>query len=647
MNPAATGRWKALLVPALTLTAMAPSAPSAPQTLTADIEGGFSAAQGSYFYSPPVTFSVSHRGDALSVEASVSLVNDNQAHTFTIDGVVTASFSAQERSRVVPFDLAREARTVEYYCTVPGHRQGGMKNTITVELTNAAPSAPGLITPTETDDATPAIAWGAASDPDGDPVTYRIAIGRSAAATDLLPWTAVGNATTYEHPAPLPRGDVHVMVRADDGLGGESPVRSGVVRIVETLVNRAPLPPARILPDLTDDPRPTISWAASDDPDGDPLTYELRIGSSAGGENLLPWTSVGSGTSFRPADPLPLGTAYVAVRASDGELTSPEREEPVEIVAPGSGSFVPSSPEDLTAENVAAGVRLSWSPPRFSGTGSVAAYRVYRGEGEPGLLAETNGTDFSDSTATPEVRYIYEVSAENAVGESARSLPFRIQARDLAGPEAPREVGVRLDAGVLILTWQAPPDAFETFVIQDGAIVSLLPGKRDATLLHPAPGARHNVSLVARDAAGNVGASSRAVTLFVPPQPEALVSAGRITVTWRAVDVPLDLVREQPGGAEAKVVPVAAGASEYVDVEVVDGAAYAYRFSLDGGSGRSVTVTGLVDQDGDGVRDSHDPTPRGSAGSLDALAAGAAIAAAVALAAALAFTWRRQPRPPT
>jgi len=69
------------------------------------------------------------------------------------------------------------------------------------------------------------------------------------------------------------------------------------------------------------------------------------------------------------------------------------------------------------------GFALTWTAPTSNGGSAITGYRIYRGTatGTETLLATVgNVTTWTDTSASSGT-YFYEVTAVNAVGESARS----------------------------------------------------------------------------------------------------------------------------------------------------------------------------------------------------------------------------------
>ena len=84
---------------------------------------------------------------------------------------------------------------------------------------------------------------------------------------------------------------------------------------------------------------------------------------------------------------------------------------------------VPGAPTSLAATGGNATVGLSWTLPTNDGGAAITGYKVYRGttSGSLTFLANASGTTYNDNAVTNGTTYYYKVSAENSVGEGAKS----------------------------------------------------------------------------------------------------------------------------------------------------------------------------------------------------------------------------------
>ncbi len=158
--------------------------------------------------------------------------------------------------------------------------------------------------------------WGPAIDPDGDPVTYDFYWRASSQpAASLLhsgpetSWSMTGLEfqTTY-----------YWSVSAHDPYGGITPIARGEQPYLPIFKNSPPSPviyqsTAAAYWQHTSSPSIPLSWAASADPDQDPVAYRLEVKTSSGAWPSLDFTSAG-GIAL---DALFETTYYWRVSASD------------------------------------------------------------------------------------------------------------------------------------------------------------------------------------------------------------------------------------------------------------------------------------------------------------------------------------------
>ncbi len=248
---------------------------------------------------------------------------------------------------------------------------------------NNAPEPPSQISPTKTYDARPEITWNQGYDADSDPLTYEIRIGENSGGDEIVSWTGVAD-RSYRPVSPLAYGIYYVGVRVCDGMDYSDPFE---VALEIATDNDPPHEVSAIYPDVTTDTGTEIWWEKSYDPEGDALTYEIRIGTSSGGDDVLPWQSMGSVTSYFPAFKFDFTTYYVGVRAYDGIDYSPVHEETLEVLKE---NKPPSPPAQISLNTRDTTPNITWSG-ASDPDGSVKAYyiRVGRSSGNDEFLPWT------------------------------------------------------------------------------------------------------------------------------------------------------------------------------------------------------------------------------------------------------------------
>lgn len=122
------------------------------------------------------------------------------------------------------------------------------------------------------------------------------------------------------------------------------------------------------------------------------------------------------------------GIYNVTVVGSSGSLSH-------NVVLPVTVQTVPSAPRNLTASVGNSQIILNWSAPLDSGGLAISNYSIYKGtvSGSESKIASISGgvLSYVDSAVTGGQVYFYQVSANNSIGESARSneanatLPLR------------------------------------------------------------------------------------------------------------------------------------------------------------------------------------------------------------------------------
>jgi fibronectin type 3 domain-containing protein len=291
--------------------------------------------------------------------------------------------------------------------------EGALSNELSATPSQAAtaPSAPAL------DAATPgngsaALAWSAPSSNGGSAITgYRIYRGTTTGNETFL--TTLGNVTSWTDSSAANGTTYYYEVTALNSVGESA-------RSNELSAKPATVPGAPTLNSATaGSATVALAWSAPSNNGGSAVTgYRVYRGISTGTETLL--TTLGNVTSWTDTG-LTNGTVYyykvTAVNAVGESSTSNERS------ATPTSATVPGAPVLASVSSGRHGVSLTWNAPTSNGGSPITGYRVYRSTtsgGETLVATLGNVTSWVDATTQGGTVY-YEITAVNAVGESARS----------------------------------------------------------------------------------------------------------------------------------------------------------------------------------------------------------------------------------
>jgi fibronectin type 3 domain-containing protein len=122
-----------------------------------------------------------------------------------------------------------------------------------------------------------------------------------------------------------------------------------------------------------------------------------------------------------------------------------------------SGSTVPSAPTGLSA-TVGSSIQLNWSAPSSNGGSAISSYGIYRGTSAGGetLLTSVSASSltYTDSAATVDQDFFYQVTAVNSIGESPSSNEVRAKI-PASVPSAPSALNIMAGASYIDLTWSS------------------------------------------------------------------------------------------------------------------------------------------------------------------------------------------------
>ncbi len=154
---------------------------------------------------------------------------------------------------------------------------------------------------------------------------------------------------------PDPEGFNYIQWKATDLMGNEresNAVHLNIVMAIPEPDNYPPEPPTVMLPTESSSVTPYLLWSGASDVEGQDLTYWVRIGSTSGGGDVLPWTYTGSANTYQIGSSLNLsyGTYYVQIISNDGVLNSTTFE--ATLTLSGMANTPPSPPTSITPDAV-------------------------------------------------------------------------------------------------------------------------------------------------------------------------------------------------------------------------------------------------------------------------------------------------------
>ena len=339
-----------------------------------------------------------------------------------------------------------------------------------------------------------------------------------------------------DHPAGS--GTYRYSVAAVNAVGSGRLSAEGSAVVTVNTVPSAPLD----LGAAGGDGEVNLTWSAPAIDGGSPVTnYRVYRGASPGAATLL--TTVGNALSFVDTGLTNGLTYYYRVSAvnsiGEGQLSNEAHATP---------STVPTAPRNLTYILNAGDIDLSWDAPADSGGSAITHYKIYRGTSSGTVtLLDTIGPTltYTDQTMVPGVKYYFQVSAANSMGEGPLSNEV---VSDPELPAAPYLTAI-LDGMTVELTWeptlllgQPPITGYNIYRGTSSGDLSLLATLGNATTYvddSVTNGQAYYYKVSAINSAGE-GALSNEVSVTtgsVPSAPRNLAAVagnGTVTLTWSA-----------------------------------------------------------------------------------------------------------------
>lgn len=320
----------------------------------------------------------------------------------------------------------------------------------------------------------------------------------------------------------LTNGTTYTMtVRAKDAAGNLSSPSSPLS--VTTSDTQAPTTPSGLAASAITETGFTLTWSASDDNTGVSYYDIYRNGS---------WAYYSTHTSVTITG-LTVATTYnMTVRAIDAAGNTSQASSVLPVTT--ADTHAPTIPSNLTAANITeSGFVLSWSS--STDNVGVTGYYLYRN----GTYVQTvTGTSATISGLSPSMTCTMTVRAFDAAGNRSTAGSLTVTTIDTHAPAVPTglSAGSITETG-FVLYWNASTDnvaVTEYDVYLDGALVSCVTGTQ-ATISGLSASTHHNMTVRAKDAAGNISSASAVLSVttadtHAPSAPSGL-DADNITET--------------------------------------------------------------------------------------------------------------------
>ena len=391
-------------------------------------------------------------------------------------------------------------------------------------IASAAPNAPTGLTSSSITVTSFTLKWTAATGGSGTK-TYQI----------FKNGTQLGTATTTSYNASglTPNTSYSMTVKAVDTSG--TSVASSALAVKTLADTTAPAAPTALASASITATSFTLSWTASTD-DVAVTGYDIYKAGVLAGSSAT--------TSFAVTGLLP-GTAYsMTVKAKDaaGNISPASTAKSVTTTA---DTTVPSAPTNLASSAIAAtSFTLTWTA--STDNIGVTSYVIYNGTTQLGTATTAS---YNAAGLIPNTTYSITVKAKDAAGNtSTASSTLSVKTlADTTAPTAPTALASSaIGMNSFTLTWTASSDnvGVAGYTIYNG---STQLGTATASTFSPtglAPNTTYNITVKAKDAAGNVSAASTALAVktladtVAPSAPTALASSAittnSFTLKWTA-----------------------------------------------------------------------------------------------------------------
>ena len=336
----------------------------------------------------------------------------------------------------------------KYYYRIQAVNSAGksLDSAIVHATTFGVPDAPTLLAITTTS-TTITIAWSPSSD-GGTPITsYTVERSSNDSFNSFVSFP--GNTGYTLTDSGLDKGSTYYYrVRAINSVGSST---ASSIKALTTLAT-VPGAPTDVNVEISGAYLLTVSWKASSDTGGTPITSYTVERSDGNPSSFIPLTPSVSTTTFTDSG-LTGGTVYYyRVKANNAQGPSAASAYALEVAV-----TYPDAPSGLMVLASGTTISVSWIASANTGGLSIT-YILSRSEaGAEFTNITTSTTTYPDSGLKKGLTYSYKVLANNSLGESAFTLP-QSETIDTTVPGIPTGLTATASGTTITVNWVAPTD---------------------------------------------------------------------------------------------------------------------------------------------------------------------------------------------
>jgi len=418
----------------------------------------------SYFPSPPANLQAYGTGSSIVLNwepplyTGGSTITNYRIYRGTASGTETLLTTLGNVSTYTDTGVAVGTTYYYYVTAVNAVGESNRSNEVSATVLPPQPPSPPRNLTGYSYNATACLKWEEPANTGNAQITnYRIYRGTTPSTETL--YAITGNVLAYTD-TNVTTGNTYYYKVTAVNTAGESDFSNEVS--VNVVAPAAPSPP-RNLAAYSGNNKAVLSWDVPASDGGSPIKgYDIYRSTIAGSEVF--YASGGNITTYTDTNVSINTMYYYKVKAVNWFGVSDFSNEAGVFIQ---GPSVPAPPRNLRIEQVNHALKLVWEVPVTDGGSQITNYRIYRATAsgmEQPLVVIGNTTTYTDMNLSVGVRYYYQVSAINAIGEGNKSN----EANEVCAvlPSQPRNLTATYDttANAVRLNWESPADTGGTSI---------------------------------------------------------------------------------------------------------------------------------------------------------------------------------------